>query len=394
MRRVTARHLLLTGYAALLLLGCQPSEPIRDPSGAHYPRVGDGPALAPQMSQATLPDFAQIDDVAAKKSAFFGFLRPLVEHQNQHMLTLRKHLLRLDQAFNEQGGLHPDDRRWLSETAALFRVDSDDSADQLRRLKRKVGQIPTAMVLAQAANESAWGTSRFARQGNNLFGMWCFTPGCGLEPLQRSEGATHEVEAYASVEEGIYRYLINLNANSSYRDMRRIRQCLREQQKPASGRALSAGLTGYSERGNHYVEELRAMIRINQLEPWAANWWGKAAPKHPCYALVQVVIDAPDPIAVPDAEPAGSAATPSPASAAQPSAAVTTPTAAASSAAPGMRPATPAVQASAASASAATAAKAAKARPAPMMSAAAEPPGTLARSAASPSVAVPSAVAQ
>ncbi|HEY5716855.1 MAG TPA: glucosaminidase domain-containing protein, partial [Motiliproteus sp.] len=250
----TCRRLLLNGLATALLLGCQPSDPLLDQDDSllpSYPRVGGEPPLQPELNQATLPDFGSINDVASKKAAFFGFLRPLVEHQNQHMQRLREHILTLEQAFKEQGGLHPDDQRWLNDTAELFRVDSADPAEQLKRLRRKVGRIPTAMVLAQAANESAWGTSRFARQGNNLFGMWCFKPGCGLEPLQRSEGATHEVAAYRSVEEGIYRYLINLNANSSYRDLRGIRQCLRREERPLTGRAMTAGLTGYSERGSH-----------------------------------------------------------------------------------------------------------------------------------------------
>ncbi|WP_210396074.1 glucosaminidase domain-containing protein [Motiliproteus sediminis] len=290
----------------LVLAACQPSEPVRD-GEPHYQRIGHAPALQPEFNDASLPDFSQITDVKTKKAEFFGFLEPLVAHQNNHLATLRTHLLKLDQAFVDQGGLHPDDLAWLQQMAELFRVDSAQPAEQLARLKRKVGQIPTAMVLAQAANESAWGTSRFAREGNNLFGMWCFRPGCGLAPLQRAEGATHEVAAYDSVEEGINRYLINLNANSSYRDMRAIRSCLRQQQKPLSGRALAAGLTGYSERGSHYVQELRAMMRINELEPWARPWWGNVDTDHPCYELVQVVIDQPDPILVADT-PASDAA--------------------------------------------------------------------------------------
>jgi len=344
MRAEVSRQLLRCTLVAVLLAGCQPSEQLRETSTPSYPRIGNAPALVPSMSDAALPDFGQINDVASKKSAFFGFLRPLVAHQNQHMQTLREHLLRLNQGFKAQGGLHPDDRAWLVETAELFRVDSEEPAEQLARLQRKIGQIPVAMVLAQAANESAWGTSRFARQGNNLFGMWCFRPGCGLAPLQRDEGATHEVAAYASVEEGIYRYLINLNANSSYRDLRGIRQCLRQQQRPLSGRAMAAGLTGYSERGSHYVEELRSMIRINRLEPWKRDWWGDQAPDNPCYGLVQVSVEHPDPILAEapasdaaasgdlaaSGDPAASAATPSTRPSASPPVAGSGPTSGAS----------------------------------------------------------------
>jgi len=121
-------------------------------------------------------------------------------------------------------------------------------------------------VLAQGALESAWGSSRFARQANNLFGQWCFVPGCGIVPLQRSEGATHEVKAFASVGEAVEAYFYNINANGAYTTLRDIRQEDRAHQRPLTGARMAGGLELYSGRGMSYVHELRNMIRSNKLE--------------------------------------------------------------------------------------------------------------------------------
>jgi Bax protein len=119
--------------------------------------------------------------------------------------------------------------------------------------------------MAQSANESAWGTSRFARKGNNFFGQWCFRKGCGLVPKQRDANKTHEVAAFDSPEESVKMYIRNLNSNSAYKSLRDLRAKLRRANKPVTGHALAAGLKHYSERGLEYVKELREMISFNKL---------------------------------------------------------------------------------------------------------------------------------
>ena len=134
-----------------------------------------------------------------------------------------------------------------------------------KELIRRVDVIPTSLVLAQAANESAWGTSRFAREGNNIFGQWCFDEGCGLVPNRRGEDASHEVRAFASVEAAVRAYFRNLNTHPSYEDLRTLRASMRMQGLPLNSMVLARGLTRYSERGMDYVLELQDMIRINEL---------------------------------------------------------------------------------------------------------------------------------
>ncbi|WP_421870027.1 glucosaminidase domain-containing protein [Motiliproteus sp.] len=309
----------LPAVALLLtaLYGCQPSDPGRsatETAASKQPpsaqaetattpakplqRSENPPSLNPPTSGPALPDFAAINDVKQKKQQFFAFLEPMIAQENAHTQALRQHVKQLLQLLEQQPQLHPDDQQWLARAGKAFRIDAESEADQLRQLLAKVDQIPAALVKAQAANESAWGTSRFARQANNLFGQWCFTPGCGIAPLQRGPDQAHEVEAFKSVAAGLRSYFTNINGNKSYSDLRQIRRCLRNQQQPISGRALAAGLTHYSARGGHYVDELQSMIRINKLEPWADSWWGDSQPGHPCYKLVQVESDQPDPILV------------------------------------------------------------------------------------------------
>jgi len=125
-----------------------------------------------------------------------------------------------------------------------------------------------SLALAQAANESAWGTSRFAREGNNYFGQWCFEPGCGLVPENRASGKTHEVARFSSPAESVKAYIENLNSNSAYEALRSQRAKQGESSSPIGGMALSNGLLNYSERGQDYVHDIQGLIQNNQLEKY------------------------------------------------------------------------------------------------------------------------------
>jgi Bax protein len=120
-------------------------------------------------------------------------------------------------------------------------------------------------VLAQAANESAWGTSRFAQLGNNLFGEWTYTPGAGIIPEDRPPGASYEVRKFPSLYESIRSYMNNLNRNEAYLKLRETRESLRKEGKLVTGTSLAYGLSKYSQRGDEYISEIQVMIRQNQL---------------------------------------------------------------------------------------------------------------------------------
>jgi Bax protein len=144
--------------------------------------------------------------------------------------------------------------------------------EQLRstvdRLLIRVDVVPASLVLAQAANESGWGTSRFARQANNLFGLWCFTPGCGLTPKNRDKGLKHQVAKYDSVQESVAAYLHTINSHFAYTHLREIRATKREEDLHPSGLVLAEGLLRYSIRGIEYVRDIQRLIEANQLQKY------------------------------------------------------------------------------------------------------------------------------
>lgn len=214
----------------------------------------------PGWSREDLPDFSGYQDVTEKKVAFFSFLYPRIVLANSRILIERRYL----EELASRDTLGNRERKWLEAQAERLRVEGETGSEQqFAGLARKLNVIPPSLILAQAANESAWGTSRFATRGNNLFGQWCFSKGCGLVPLSRVEGASHEVAKFASPYRSVRSYIQNLNRHPTYQKLRAIRA--ESDSNLASGSALAAGLTGYSERGMDYVEEIRSMIRYNNL---------------------------------------------------------------------------------------------------------------------------------
>lgn len=217
-----------------------------------------GPPAAPNFD-----DYAAGD---ARKAAFFDYMVPLVEQENAAILSSRERLL----AIQEDGAPGWAERRWLILLADRYELDEFDPMETTDRaqLIKRVDVVPPSIALAQAANESAWGTSRFARLGNNYFGQWCFVAGCGLVPEARNTGASHEVAAFRSVRESVRRYMNNINTHSAYADLRNRRASLRNEGNDISGLALAPALIRYSERGQEYVNELQAMIRGNELQQY------------------------------------------------------------------------------------------------------------------------------
>ncbi len=214
------------------------------------------------------PDFTAITDIPSRKAAFFAFIRPLVEAENKHLQKLRTSVMALKERSEGSEALGDTQRDWLQRLAEHYRVSecATLSNDCWQTLLRRVDRVPVSLALAQAANESAWGTSRFARLANNYFGQWCFRQGCGLVPLQRNEGASHEVAAFDDAAASVRAYLHNLNSHDAFGPLRQLRQKARTAQQPVTGTLLAQGLDAYSERGEEYIRDLQAMIRHNKLE--------------------------------------------------------------------------------------------------------------------------------
>ena len=219
---------------------------------------------------SSTPNFAAIDDVNKKKDTFFSYLRPSINIENKRITKERAFLTKASES--SIANIDAEDLSYAIRLGKLYSLPVPSSGlDKawLTEMFNRVNVLPEALVLTQAANESAWGTSRFATQANNYFGHWCYTKGCGLVPLQRNEGSSHEVATFSSSQESVHRYFMNLNRNRAYADLRAIRAKLaaRGDDLLTTGTAteLTNGLLKYSERGSDYVTDLQAMIRHNEV---------------------------------------------------------------------------------------------------------------------------------
>lgn len=225
------------------------------------------------------PDFSTYTDANEKKKAFFDFLRPAVVIENNRILNERQHLLVMLEQLESGEVLSNESASYARRLGKLYHheIPSEGVTKMwLDTMLIRVDVIPEALVLSQAANESGWGTSRFAVQGNNYFGQWCYREGCGLVPGSRTDGANHEVAVFESPYQSVHAYFMNVNRNSAYKELREIRLTLHDDEntdEPLSpdevASQLTAGLSRYSERGADYVSEIQAMIRHNN------KYWSK-----------------------------------------------------------------------------------------------------------------------
>ena len=220
-------------------------------------------ALEPQQTRL---DFRQFTLVQDKKQRFFEYLTPQVVMVNQEILRERSALtcgLGAVPFRESQGGAQ------IARLAVKYRVPGRDemtSEERCLALKARIAMIPVDLVLAQAANESAWGTSRFAREQNNYFGLWCFTEDCGVRPLAAAAGTRHQVAQFETVADGLRYYALTLNSHPAYESLRALRAATLGAGSPVTGASVLDGLGSYSERGQDYIDELHQMIRVNRLD--------------------------------------------------------------------------------------------------------------------------------
>lgn len=225
-----------------------------------------GPTV-PRIAVDPLPDDLGPELATSRKKAlFFRVLLPLVLAENRILRAQRRHLLRL----RELGlPLRKDSaaRAWLDGLLARYRITIEDGLERaVDALLLRLDEVPPALVLAQAANESAWGTSRFARRANNLFGQWTWQAAHGIVPYGRPEGETYLVRRFSSLRDSVSDYLYNLNVGHAYEDLRRLRGEMRAAGRPLDALVLASGLHRYSRRGGDYVAEIRQIIRGNRLQ--------------------------------------------------------------------------------------------------------------------------------
>ena len=247
---------------ALIVFGWQLS-PVED-----LPESIPEPVVSEQAPISVFPDFAAVVEVDERKQQFFQFLKDYIDAANAEVLETRQQLKRYDEIAATGSRFSPTERAWILALADEYDVDTGELFEReiTAELMRRVDEVPLAMALAQAANESAWGTSRFALEGNNIFGQWCFESGCGLVPLQRQGSASYEVRKFESIGESVRAYIKNINSQYSYEELRELRARMRRRNEPLNAFDLAAGLSAYSERGENYVDEVQNLILQNELD--------------------------------------------------------------------------------------------------------------------------------
>ncbi len=216
------------------------------------------------------PDFSAIKDVKQKKATFFTFMLSKIIVANKKVTRERDLLIALMQNHSNNQQFSDSESATFTRLAKKYRVNKTKQpiVKKLQQLKLKIDQVPPSLILAQSANESAWGTSRFARKGNNFFGQWCYSKGCGLVPAARDSGSTHEVAKFGSVQKSVEEYIYNINVGRSYRKIRTLRAEMLANKQAIDSLVLATGLEKYSERGKEYVKEIQSMIRFNKLKEY------------------------------------------------------------------------------------------------------------------------------
>jgi uncharacterized FlgJ-related protein len=192
-------------------------------------------------------------DVTLKKRLFFRGLAPLVLRANEMILA--------DRARLQTAGA--DDDEWVSELGQIYDVEDGDAEELLAR----VDIVPLSLALSQGAEESGWGTSRFAAEGNALFGQWTWGDNAIKPEQQREKLGNYGIAAFETPLQSVLAYMHNLNTHRAYAGLRARRASMRSAGEPLSGRLLAEKLDRYSERGVAYVKSLHAIMRVNQLDP-------------------------------------------------------------------------------------------------------------------------------
>jgi Bax protein len=219
----------------------------------------------PRLHLASLPsDLAGMQNAKRRKTVFLTLVLPMILEANTHIAVERRRLLYVSAMVKSGLSVPANLKPWLERLARRYKTDPG----RLDILLKRVDVVPVSLAMAQAAIESGWGTSRFATQGNAIFGQWTTAGGKGLVPAAREEGKTHKVRAFDRLSDSVAAYILNLNTHRAYRGLRALRQEARKKGVRPNSLTLAAGLEPYSEKGMEYVELLRSIIRVNRLAPF------------------------------------------------------------------------------------------------------------------------------
>jgi uncharacterized FlgJ-related protein len=205
--------------------------------------------------------------VVHKKALFFRLIGPGILRCNELILADRNRL----EDIASKNSLGKENQLWLLQLAAKYKLLDDKATTvnekQITELLKRVDIIPPSLAMAQGADESGWGTSRFAEAGNSLFGQWTWG-GKGIASKGKQSGkGDYKVASFKDPIDSIAAYMLNLNSNNAYSDLWNKRAEIRSHDKEITGLALVGTMIHYSQRGKAYVQDLENLIKYNHLEP-------------------------------------------------------------------------------------------------------------------------------
>ena len=210
---------------------------------------------------------------SGKKRNFIETLLPLIAFQNQQIRLERDRLIKIMDYLTANKSLSKKDRSYLENISSQYYVNTKNrhKIDILNDLLLSVDVIPVSIVLAQAANESGWGSSRFAKEYNALFGQYTYDEKNGVIPLERTEGKKYLIRNFASIDQSIESYFKNINTHYAYKEFREVRQKLKNNSSIVNIKLLTQTLDVYAEDEN-YVNTINSIIRTNKLIQFDHNF--------------------------------------------------------------------------------------------------------------------------
>ncbi len=201
-------------------------------------------------------DLDNLQSVQLKKETFIKIVLPLVVAENEKILDDREKL----KLLKEKKFTSDLEKQWLRQKLLEYKVKKSN----LDELMFRMDMIPVSIALAQAAKESGWGTSRFALEGNAIFGQWTWD-GQGIAPLNRDVNKSHKILKFPILRASVKAYKNNLNTHKSYSKFREKRKSLRDKNKSITGLALTDTLKNYAQTGSEYTKILNQIIKQNRL---------------------------------------------------------------------------------------------------------------------------------
>ena len=201
-------------------------------------------------------DLKTLGDTKTKRELFIKIVLPLILDENNKIAEDRKKLFKiLGKDFNTAG-----ERVWLKRRFKEYKIEDKDFS----KLKMRMDIIPVSIAIAQAANESGWGTSRFALEGNALFGQWTWSKK-GISPKNKDPNQSHKILQFQILKASVRAYKNNLNTHNAYKEFREVRAQLRQEGKQIIGSDLTKYIKNYAAIGEKYVAIIDDIIEKNSL---------------------------------------------------------------------------------------------------------------------------------